>query len=418
MESLHGRVSWPRRCRSWKAPLLGLLWGALATPPVAMAVGDVDGDGVRDDRDRDLDGDGVPNYADDDSDGSGDALRGPVPRLPPGFFGIVAEETGSLGDAGRAATLGAIAATGARTFRKVFHWNEIEARRGSYDFGRYDALVADSSRAGLTLLPVLFSPPVFYSAAPPGTASGSWTHPPADYQALALFASALVLRYGPAGSFWRERQDVPARPIRRWQIWNEPNLRAYWPSGPSPREYVRMAGWAAAAIRHHDPAAHVVSAGLAASRNGVPPARFLRGMYRHGARKVFDSVAVHAYAPSPDGVTDIVAGVRRTLKSVGDGSKPIRITETGAASDGPHGSRLRLGERPQAVLIRMSLRRIARLRRRLGIRGVVLYSWRDMPPYAGQRRFWGHHTGLLDAAGRPKLALTAWTETVTAITGR
>ena len=27
---------------------------------------------------------------------------------------------------------------------------------------------------------------------------------------------------GPAGSFWDERADVPARPLRRWQIFNEP----------------------------------------------------------------------------------------------------------------------------------------------------------------------------------------------------
>src|SRR4051794_25205414 len=54
---------------------------------------DMDGDGIPNSRDRDMDGDGVPNWSDYDSDGSGNNRGGPRQPVPPGFFGLVAEET-------------------------------------------------------------------------------------------------------------------------------------------------------------------------------------------------------------------------------------------------------------------------------------------------------------------------------------
>ena len=46
-----------------------------------------------------------------------------------------------------------------------------------------------------------------------------------DYTA---YLRALVLRYGPAGSFWDQHPELPRRPQRDWQIWNEPHLDFYW----------------------------------------------------------------------------------------------------------------------------------------------------------------------------------------------
>ena len=34
---------------------------------------------------------------------------------------------------------------------------------------------------------------------------------------------ALVGRYGPAGSLWAERPELPRIPIRAWQVFNETN---------------------------------------------------------------------------------------------------------------------------------------------------------------------------------------------------
>src|SRR2546429_540736 len=75
----------------------------------------------------------------------------------------------------------------------------------------------------IPLLPFGLSAPAWAR----GDASSGASPPrdPADYVAS---LRALVARYGPAGSFWSENPSVPRRPLRTWQIWNEPQLRYQW----------------------------------------------------------------------------------------------------------------------------------------------------------------------------------------------
>lgn len=88
----------------------------------------------------------------------------------------------------------------------------------------YDGFMTQAAQHGLSVLPVLFDPASFRSSRPAsGAARG--TYPPASNHDFARFAAAVVQRYGSRGSFWRERPRVPRRPIRAWQVWNEPNLR-------------------------------------------------------------------------------------------------------------------------------------------------------------------------------------------------
>ena len=52
------------------------------------------------------------------------------------------------------------------------------------------------------------------------------------------FLQVLVARYGPAGrASGRAAQRLP---IRRWQIWNEPNFVLFWHPAARPREYARL----------------------------------------------------------------------------------------------------------------------------------------------------------------------------------
>ena len=69
-------------------------------------------------------------------------------------------------------------------------------------------------------------------------------------------------RYGPQGSLWAERPDLPRVPVRAWQIWNEPNLTRYWseqPFAPLLRAAAQGGRRGAGAA---DPGATVVLAGL------------------------------------------------------------------------------------------------------------------------------------------------------------
>jgi hypothetical protein len=321
------------------------------------------------------------------------------------FFGVVSDDVFAGGPAYRRATLARQATAGVRLIRQTFDWALIERRRGRYDLRGYDDYVAALARARIRVLPILFDPPPFYSSAPTsGRRRG--TYPPRDPRTMGAFAAALVRRYGPWGSFWAEHPDLPARPIRAWQVWNEPSIPVYWPSGPDPAAYVRLLRAVGRAIKQDDPGAQVVSAGLARSRLGVPFEAYLRGMYAAGAARALDVLAVHPFASDLRGVLDALRTARGIAAAYGR-PPPLWVTEFGWASGGP-ASAFTVGERRQAELVGRGLRALVRERRALNLQGVVYYDWRDAPPFPGGRDFYGLHTGLLRRDGAAKPALAAY----------
>lgn len=223
---------------------------------------------------------------------------------------------------------------------------------------------------------------------------------------MGRFAAALVRRYGPEGSFWEADPELPRMPIRSWQVWNEPSIPVYWPSGPNPAAYVRLLRATSRAIKQADRGAEIVSAGLAQSRLGVPFGRFVSGMYAAGAAGTFDTFALHAYARSESGVLSAIDAARGRIAANGDRAR-IWVTEIGWASGGPR-SPFTVGERRQARLIGRMIGAIGRSRGRLGVRGVVYFNWRDSRPFAGGHEFFGLHTGLLRRNGTAKPALSAY----------
>src|SRR2546430_2989072 len=171
----------------------------------------------------------------------------------------------------------------------------------------------DAARAGIKVLPILFNPPPFYSSDP----GSDGTAPPRDNADFARFADAAVRRYGRGGTLWAEHPDVPAVPVSAWQVWNEPNFKAYWPSGPNPAAYTAMLRAVSAAIRGADPTAQVVAGGLPESYSGMPVADFVNGMYAAGAKGSFDVLAVHAYARSAGQTIGILANARKGVDAQG-----------------------------------------------------------------------------------------------------
>jgi hypothetical protein len=338
--------------------------------------------------------------------GSDDAPESPnkTHRPPASFFGIVSEDVLAGDRAYRRRTLARERAAGVRLIRQTFHWDRIERAPRRYDFSEYDAYVAEVARARLDLLPILFTPPPF--RATPGSERG--TYPPDRPEDMAALAKRLVHRYGPRGEFWQANPSVPERPIRAWQIWNEPNLPAYWPQEPDPAEYTRLLEVVAKAVKGADADATVVSAGLSESRQGVPFREFVTGMFEAGAGEWLDSFGLHAFARDAADSVAAARSVRTLLDELGS-SASIWITEIGWASGGPP-SPFTVGPRAQAARIQESLSALFRLRRELRLDGVVYYNWRDAPVYEGGQDFFGLHTGLLDSEGDPKPALKSYQE--------
>jgi hypothetical protein len=378
---------------------------------------DVDGDRRRNDYDHDIDADGVQNAFDADSDASGDPFRATAAtaQAPPGFVGLISDDAfwGTDADPSRQRTMATIAGTGARVLRQSFYWSVIEPERGRYDFSLYDGYVAAAASANLRVLPILFDPPAFRSARP---ASGArrGTYPPANYSDFAFFAATLVRRYGPGGEFWVRHPELPQLPIRSWQVWNEPNIPVYWPSGPNPAQYAAMLRVVGQGIKAVDPGASVVTAGLNESELGMKLVPFLQGMYRAGAKGSFDVLALHPYAPASDLVVAQVKRAVRELRRNGDSARTL-ITELGWATGSPSRRALVVSEAGQSALVRRTVTQLARYRGPLRLDGVFYFNWRDVAAAPGSRDRWGLHTGLLREDGSPKPALQALTDVTRAI---
>jgi polysaccharide biosynthesis protein PslG len=338
------------------------------------------------------------------SGGAGEDSTSSATAADPGFLGLVAEDAFGRPGAYRRDNLARLESAGAGLVRQTLDWARIERAPGRYDLSFYDGYVSELARHHLRLLPILFDPPRFRSSAPAHPRHG--TYPPRDPADMARFAVVLVKRYGPGGSFWREHPRLPRLPVRSWQVWNEPNLRVYWPAGPSAREYVALLRATARAIRGVDPGAEIVTAGLPDSRLGVPLREYIAAMYAAGGADAFDVIALNLFGRDARGVIQRIRAVR-TVAATNDDDPAVWVTELGWATGGPPSDFL-VSEARQAELLRQTLLALVRRRAALRIRGVVYFNWRDSTPYAGGRDFFGLHTGLLRLDGSAKPALSAY----------
>lgn len=333
--------------------------------------------------------------------------------MPPDFVGVTSQDAFAREGPYRAATMASQRALGIGLLRQPFNWSYVETTPDRYNFAVYDDYVLEAAANGLAVLPILHNPPASYRRHRDGSICQ-----PHRLGAMADFARAAVRRYGPRGSFWREHPAAPSTPIRSWQIWNEPNVRQYWCDRPNPRQYASMLRVVGGAIKGEDPAAEIVTAGLSDSklRSAMPLGRFLRGLYRAHGGRWFDTLAIHGYAKNSAAVSQLLHGVRRTMNRSGDRHGKIWVTEIGWGDSGPS-HRFIVGAAEQASRITEAFKAISALHRKLGLRGVVYYSWRDGRPYPPlYKDIWALHTGLLDIHNNPKPAFQAFGDAVSALT--
>ena len=331
---------------------------------------------------------------------------------PSDFVGMTSEDAFAGEGQYRSATMAQQHAVGVGLLRQVLDWTNVETSPGHYDFGVYDGFVREAAAHGITLLPVLHNPPPFYRR----STERMWCPPP-SLAAMADYARAAVRRYGPGGSLWREQPGARSLPVRSWQIWNEPSLGVYWCNRPNAREYASMLRVVGKAIKSEDPGAEIVTAGLPDSKlkSAMPLDRFLSRLYRARGKRYFDTLAINGYATNNAQLSELLHRIRRNMNRNGDRRAGLWITEIGWGDGGPP-HRFNVGSAGQAARIGSSFRLLAKLRRKLRLRGVVYYSWRDARPYPPKYNdMWGLHTGLLDVNGNPKPAYGAFGQAVAAL---
>src|SRR3712207_474872 len=150
-----------------------------------------------------------------------------------------------------------MARSGVESVRVGFRWSFAQREPGPVDFSRTDLAVRLAVRHGINLLPVVYGTPLWAARNP---YEGEASMPQRVFD-LAAYVRQLVQRYGPRGSFWDLNPELPRRPLRQWQIWNEPHIPEYLYAHPRdgwPREYVGMLRASRHAIRDVDPGATIV----------------------------------------------------------------------------------------------------------------------------------------------------------------
>lgn len=304
----------------------------------------------------------------------------------------------------RNCSFGWMASAGVGFYRFQLGWKFVELRPNQYDFTAYDRVVTDIVRHRLHFLPVLIGPTPNGLSTAPAQGAQPGLYPPKDPAQFARFVAQCVEHYGPHGTFWRANPTLPYLPVRAWQVWNEQNLKGAWEPRPNVSAYVRLLRSADRAIKGVDPHALVITGGTPFT--GVSnETRTIAALYHHRARRYFDALAIHDYAPTVADAIRRLWTARRLLDRFGDGHKPLWVTEMGWSGGDPNG--FITNALKQRLSVIRFFGRIGSIRSRLRLGEVMWAGWRDdvlAPPH----NWWGYHLGFFTTDLRPKPALAAF----------
>jgi hypothetical protein len=338
--------------------------------------------------------------------------------LPANFWGVVPQQTPSAEQFQR------LKRGGVDSIRIAISWGNVQPlRNGPYDFSGSDPVIAAAAAAGIDVLPYLTNAPhwaVPSAAVPRGGGTRAPAYLPvrtgAQRSGWRNFVLQAVARYGPNGSFWLQNPGLPARPIRVWQIWNEPNFK-YFVARPNPAEYGQLVKISSAAIKAADSGARIVLGGLFARpieaeiKHGPRQAYFaydfLDRMYQStpGIGSKFQGYALHPYTGSYRNLTSRIEEVRSVLKANHDAAKGLWITELGWSSKPPRaGNSFAKGLQGQAAQLKGAFGLLRAQQRKWHVQRVYWFSVDDLP---GACNFCDG-SGLFGEGFRPKPAWSAF----------
>ncbi|MBN1564389.1 MAG: LysM peptidoglycan-binding domain-containing protein [Anaerolineae bacterium] len=173
--------------------------------------------------------------------------------------------------------------------KQQIEWALYEPTVGNINWTPIDEMVSAADAAGVNILFSVNSAPSW------ARDSDQEKGPPSEYNNYANFVGQLAQRY---------KGKVDA-----YEIWNEQNLRREWntPNGISAASYVELLRVAYTAIKLSDPAAVVVTGGLAPTGyndgvNAIDDRVYLRQMYEAGVAEWSDAIGAHpnGWANPPD----------------------------------------------------------------------------------------------------------------------
>jgi polysaccharide biosynthesis protein PslG len=248
--------------------------------------------------------------------------------------------------------------------RTDLKWDATERQKGTYDFSAYDRLITDLERHSLRALFILdYGNPLYNDGAPPRTAEARG--------AFARWAIASAKHFGGHGILW--------------EIYNEPNIRLFWPPRPNIGEYIALALEVGRVFRAEVPHEKLIGPATA----GID-FDFLEGCFRSGLLDYWSAVSVHPYRQlGPESVAKDYSRLRKLIAAYSHRAIPIVSGEWGYSSVWRG-----MDEQKQSEMFaREMLTNIAN-----GIPLSIWYDWRDDGSDATEPE---HHFGLVRNTFQP-----------------
>jgi hypothetical protein len=196
-------------------------------------------------------------------------------------------------------------------------WYAVEPdQKGVYDqslLALYDHLLAKLAENGIKAIFVTADTP-YWASADPAKTPGNWNqkYKPTHFSDLADYYVFLLNRYQATGPYV-------------FEIWNEEDAAAFWPSGVNAADYAGMLQTCYLAIKAADPQATVLNGGVTDASGTT---NYINALYAAGTKNYFDAWSQHTYPRTPQYET-IAAKVRNIMVANGDTSKKIWFTEFG-----------------------------------------------------------------------------------------
>lgn len=181
--------------------------------------------------------------------------------------------------------IGTLGRLGIHSCRLQTGWARTEREKGVYDFSEMDEEVRQTRAAGYApWLSLSYGNPLYYSGNPDSLRAGGIGHVPIETQeeraAWQRYVAETVRRY--------------RGQVTRYEIWNEPDVTAFFPPkyGDWVKAYMELVRLTAPVIRENDPETRIVA--CTGSADGLEP------LLRAGLGEWVDLYSFHNYRAFPE----------------------------------------------------------------------------------------------------------------------
>jgi hypothetical protein len=181
-----------------------------------------------------------------------------------------------------------IADAGFKFVRIDLTWQAVERSPGKYEWSRYDHMAEELAARKLRPLFILsYSNPIYAPEVEVKHGRRALRKPAAPKVRVALAAFS---------NWAAEAARHFARYDPVFEVWNEPDLDAFWPPRSSATEYVALANSACNAVRAASPDAIIIGPGAAKPpTRTLPRPEFLSAVLASELAGCLDAISVHPY---------------------------------------------------------------------------------------------------------------------------